>query len=96
MSTYQVQHDPSRRLFWITFEGQEKAVLEYRPLGPNHYDFYRTYVPPTQRGKGIADQLALAAFKEMEKQNAKINPSCSFIDTFFTKNPEWKHLESKL
>lgn len=84
-----VEHDPSGKKFFVRV-GQEEAVLLYRQEGGT-LDFYRTFVPESARGKGLAERLALAGFAFAEEIGAKVVPSCPYISgAFLERHPEWK------
>ncbi|MFA0814500.1 MAG: GNAT family N-acetyltransferase [Anaerofustis sp.] len=47
-----------------------------------------TYVHPSLRNQGVADQLLREACKQMRKQNKKAIPTCSYAVGWFRKNPD--------
>ena len=46
-----------------------------------------TYVHPSLRNQGVADQLLREACGQMRKQNKKAIPTCSYAVGWFRKNP---------
>ncbi len=84
-----VQHKDDK--FFVVIEGNE-AYLLYNVDG-NEMDIYHTFTPPELRGRGIAEQLALAAFDYARKNNLKVIPSCSYIkDTFLKRHAEFNDI----
>ena len=55
-----VEHQASKSRFVVLYEKKE-AVLDY-VLGDTEMESVRTVVPPQFRGKGVAQDLAKAAF----------------------------------
>ncbi len=64
----------------------EKPFLRYeivRPLGILR--ILSTYVPPEQRGRGLAELLVREAIKIAGEENLKIEPVCSYALYYFIK-----------
>eukprot|EP01132_Coremiostelium_polycephalum_P000667 gene667-826_t len=87
---YKVEHNRNRKRFEIKFDNGDEALIEYNVHG-NEYDFYHTYVPDSQRGKGIADFLADGAMDWIVKNpNSKAILSCSYLSNrWLPKNPQF-------
>ena len=47
-----------------------------------------TYVDPSLRGQGVAEELVDALVDEMEKQGKKIEPLCPYVVTLFKRKPD--------
>ncbi|WP_233081135.1 GNAT family N-acetyltransferase [Rheinheimera soli] len=77
-----IQHHPEEHRFVILWE-KEQAELLYS-LDPNSkkINFYRTYVPASARGKGLARQLVEAGLSWAKKQGYQIEASCSYVLPF--------------
>lgn len=73
-----VQHDIEGRMFYIDNEAG-RAYLTYMDLGRQTMDIYRTFVPDTLRGHGLAALLAAEALKYAAEQGYKVIPSCSYV-----------------
>jgi len=71
-----IQHDQQTNRFVIEFENGEPAELKYRLQGEKDIDFFSTYVPNTQRGKGIAEQLVTHGFDWAKQQNYNLHATC--------------------
>ena len=73
--------------FFIDLEGKQAELL-YR-LEDNVMDLYHTFTPEELRGRGLAEQLTQKAFEFAEKNRMKIRPSCSYVQHWLKKYPEW-------
>jgi len=51
-----------------------------------------TYVPPEQRGKGLAEKLVNEAIKFAVENNLKIEPICSYAVYYFIKHKDKRKL----
>lgn len=76
-----VQHTDGK--FFAVIEGKE-AILLYRING-NKMDIYDTFTPHELRGRGIAEQLAIAAFNYAKENRLTVIPSCPYISETFLK-----------
>lgn len=91
MSTQPVIHDQQTQRFFLDLEGHT-AELQYRRSGQT-LDFYRTFVPESLRGKGLAEQLCKAAFEYAKAGNFKVIPSCSYVSsTYLKRHPQYAAL----
>ena len=53
----------------------------------------RMFVAPIGRGKGLAEVIALAAFRHCVEKNLQVRPSCSYIRSrFLAKHPEFREI----
>lgn len=81
-----VQHTDGK--FFAVVEGEE-AILLYRING-NKMDIYDTFTPHELRGRGIAEQLAIAAFNYAKEHSMRIVPTCPYIgETFLKRHQEF-------
>lgn len=81
----QVHHDPANRNFFIELEGV-RASLNYMDLGSRTLDFYRTFVPVSLRGKGLAAKLAEQALDYARQRGYRVIPSCSYIERYLQRH----------
>lgn len=63
------------------------AELLYRILGST-MSIYHTFVPESERGKGIAEKMAFEAFDFAKKKGLKVRPDCPYIIRFLEKHAE--------
>jgi predicted GNAT family acetyltransferase len=81
-----VLHRPDRFCFEIQI-GAYITVLEYQ-LVDGIMTIHHTYVPMELRGKGLAGQLAKAAFDFARAEGLQVIPACSYIATYAKRFPE--------
>ncbi len=80
----EIEHDESVPRFVALVEGQE-AYLRYSRLPDGRLDFWRTFVPETLGGRGIAGQLVTFALDYAESEGLEVIPSCSYVARFIEK-----------
>ncbi len=85
-----VIHEKENKRFIIYTDGGE-AYVEYR-LDNNEMDLYHTFTNPALRGKGLAALVARAALEFAKENNLKVIPTCPYIQTFISRNVEFKNL----
>jgi predicted GNAT family acetyltransferase len=90
-TTPDIRHDTERQRFVLTLDGAE-AELNYRDVDAKTLDYYRTFVPSTMRGGGIASKLAQRALDYAQERGLKIVPTCPFIVTYIERHPEYRPL----
>ncbi|MEL0167058.1 MAG: GNAT family N-acetyltransferase [Pseudomonadaceae bacterium] len=76
-----VQHDKERKQFYIALDGM-RAYLAYMDLGKMTLDIYRTFVPDSLRGKGLAARLTAHALAFAQEQGYTVIPSCSYVERY--------------
>ncbi|MBI2076643.1 MAG: N-acetyltransferase [Candidatus Aenigmarchaeota archaeon] len=80
--------------FFVVIEGKE-SILNYR-LNGNKIDIYHVFVPEDLRGRGIAEQLALAAFSYARRNKLSVIPTCPYIrDKFLEEHKEFLGIVEK-
>jgi len=82
-----VEHDPVSHRFTLAVSGGT-AVLAYAPAGPDRLELYSTYVPPADRGKGVAARLVQAAVEHARARGLRIIPSCWYVAQWMRHHPE--------
>ncbi len=84
-------HDSEARKFFILL-GTEEAVLDYKLEGST-IEFYRTFVPDSARGKGIAEKIVKAGFEYAREKKLQVIPTCPYVsETFLNRHPEYRSL----
>lgn len=81
-----IEHKDGR--FSTVTEGGEAELL-YKMEG-NVMSIYHTFVPESERGKGIAETLAIAAFEFAKENELKVRPDCPYIVRFLEKNAKFR------
>lgn len=85
-----VIHEKENERFVIYSEGNE-VYIEYSMAG-NKINLYHTFTDPALRGKGLAAHVVRAALEFAKKNNLKVIPTCSYVQSFIAKNDEYKEL----
>lgn len=80
----EVRQDEGR--FYIITEGGEGELLFKIEGGVMR--IYHTFVPESERGKGVAEKLALSAFGFAKEKNLRVRPDCPYIVRFLEKHEE--------
>ncbi|KYQ90140.1 hypothetical protein DLAC_08728 [Tieghemostelium lacteum] len=83
------KHNPAKKEFELKVDNGDKAFIAYNLYNKNEYDLYHTFVPDSQRGKGLAGILAKKSMDWIASQNAKALPSCSYLAKWVTTNPQY-------
>lgn len=84
-----MRHDEQAQCFRIEQDG-EIAVLQYEIFDSSDnvkqvIDFKSTFVPPSLRGKGIAEQLVRTGLSWAKEQDYQIEASCWYVEKFLKK-----------
>jgi len=56
--------------------------------------FHHTGVPRALEGRGLAAQLVAHGLAWARAQGLKVVPSCSYVDAFMRRHPEWQDLRA--
>ncbi|MBU1333139.1 MAG: N-acetyltransferase [Gammaproteobacteria bacterium] len=81
-----IHHDQAGHQFETTVEG-DRAYLAYMDLGKQTLDIYRTFVPNSLRGRGIAAALTEHALQYAERMGYTVIPSCSYVERYMERRP---------
>lgn len=85
-----VIHDTESERFVATINGDE-AYAAYT-LKDDIIKVYSTFTPPHLRGRGIAKTIVENVFKYAKENNLKVNPICSYVKAFVSRNKEFYDL----
>lgn len=88
-----VSHNSAKQRYELPAEGK-LAVLEYEEKGKDVLVFTHTFVPPELRGQNIAAQLTRFALDDARSQGKKVQPQCSYVDSFMRRNQEYADLRA--
>ncbi len=83
----EIKHTDGR--FYSETEHGEAELL-YSKIDEKTLSFYHTFTPEADRGKGVAEKLAIAAFEYARAHGFKVRPDCPYIPRFLEKHKEWK------
>jgi predicted GNAT family acetyltransferase len=84
----QIQHAVERQRFEVRLPGGT-AFLAYTPAADKVLDMYSTFVPGTERGKGVAAALVEAGLAHARAKGLKVIPSCWYVALFIRRHPEY-------
>ena len=87
----EIKHDTYNQNFFTILDSKE-AYLKYIITGEKTINMIKTYVPPELRGKGIAAKVVQAGLLFAQKNNYKVIPTCSYVDTYIEQHPEFSDL----
>ena len=59
------------------------------------WDAVSTFVPPSQRGQGIAAKLVDRLIADARAQGAKVLPTCPYIKVKFDRHKDWSDVLAK-
>ena len=91
MSTLDFRHLEDKQSYQLELEPGQWARLDYQQQGDilhlNH-----TIVPAALRGKNAAAKLLEYALQDIQDRGLKINPVCSYVQSYIKRNPQWQQL----
>lgn len=87
-----ITHNEKTQRFELHQDGQT-AYLSYQKNG-DVLNYNHTIVPPELGGQGIGSQLAKYALDYAKANGKKVVPSCSFVDNYITKHPEYQDVSA--
>lgn len=82
-----IHHDQAGHQFEAIVDGH-RAYLAYMDLGKNTLDIYRTYVPISLRGRGIAAALTAEALDYAKRMGYTVIPSCSYVERYIERQQQ--------
>lgn len=78
----EIQHSVAEQRFVIQWANEQAELLYSLDLNSRKINFYRTYVPPSARGQGLARQLVDAGIHWAKTQGYEMQASCSYVQPF--------------
>ena len=88
-----VSHNRAEQRYELPADGK-LAILEYEKKGADVLVFTHTFVPVELRGQNIAAQLTRFALDDARSQGKKVQPQCSYVDSFMRRNQEYADLRA--
>ena len=83
------------RIFKENENGDTLAEITYKYVGEDIALATHTFVDPSLRGGGVAEELVDALVTEMEVQGKKIKPVCPYVVMLFKRKPDkYGHIET--
>lgn len=89
-SNFDVEHRSEESKFVIVESGRTSS-LDYRREG-NKIRLTHTFVPPENRGQGIAEALTREALQFAQDEKLQVVPDCGYVRSFIEKHDEFQHL----
>jgi predicted GNAT family acetyltransferase len=87
----EIHHDVGGHRFVARLPGGD-AVLAYTPAGPGLLDFYSTFVPASERGRGVAAKLVRAGTAYARAEGFRVVPSCWYVQRWLDAHPAERDL----
>lgn len=78
----EIQHLTQEQRFVIQWANEQAELLYSLDPNSKKINFYRTYVPASVRGQGLARQLVEAGLCWAKTQGYHIEASCSYVVPF--------------
>jgi len=76
-------------------EDGETAWLEFERDDRGWMTLWHTEVPPSMRGRGIAQTLARTALEYARDEKLKVDVICPIVAAYIRKNPEFSNLVAR-
>ena len=90
MSESEVKHNEAEHRFEIPL-AHGLAMLVYELRGDD-IALVHTEVPKTDRGQGVAGELATAALEYARSRHQMVIPECRFVTTYLKRHPEYREI----
>jgi uncharacterized protein len=82
-----ITHDPAQSRFTATLtDGSGELRYRFDPDGA--MNLYHTEVDPALQGRGVAGELAAAAFAFARDGGQKVRVTCPFVTSWLAHHPE--------
>jgi predicted GNAT family acetyltransferase len=85
---------PERHRYELDIDGKKAAEIVYRLEGTT-IELVHTEVKPGHEGQGLASRIATFAFEDAKKRGLKVIPTCTYIQRFVQKHPQYADLISR-
>ena len=88
----EIQHreEGGKGIFFVDGDGSILAELVYTIPSSDKIIIEHTEVDDSLSGKGVGNQLVVAARDYAREKNLKIIPLCSFAKSIFKKHRDWQ------
>lgn len=80
------------RVYVLDKDGKLIAEATFPAVSDTAVDFNHTFVDPSLRGQGVANQLLAAAVEDIKARGLKARASCSYAVKWFSEHEEYKDL----
>lgn len=86
-----VIHEEKYQQFTVELGGDDAELAYARPTD-NIIDFTHTYVPKSERGNGMAQDLIEEGLNYARQNNLKVKATCPAVAKYVKQHPEHKEL----
>ncbi len=86
-SDIEVRHVPERSTFEIVWNGEVVGHADYRRVGDSAI-FTHTFVDPTHRGKGLAEELVGHAVDFVRREGLTPVGQCWYVADYLAAHPQ--------
>lgn len=76
------------QIFSLDNNGEVISKVDFTKVDENTIDIEHVYVSPEYRGQGVADKTMLAVVDYLREKKLKATASCSYANSWFSKNEE--------
>lgn len=90
----EITHDEGSGVFRTEVHGDD-AYLRYRHRDPNTLEYHYVYVPPSQRGLGIASAIVKEALDYAQLNSYLVDPTCGFVAAYMDAHTEFDGLRAR-
>ena len=96
MST-EIKAVPEQKMYQILVDDEPAGFARYRAEksdgdAAETWVFESTEVDPKFRGQGLAGKLVRAAMDDVRGRSVLVKPECSYVVTWFQRNPDYQDL----
>jgi predicted GNAT family acetyltransferase len=88
MSEPTITNVPEQHRYEISVDGKQAGLAAYRDSGDQR-DFHHTEIDKAFGGQGLATKLIAFALADTKAAGKQIVPSCSFVEAYVAKHPEY-------
>ena len=83
-----IQHEEDR-VFLLDKDGTLAAEADFPAISATTVNFNHTFVDPSLRGQGVANQLLSAAAADVKARGLKAKATCSYAVKWFSEHEEY-------
>lgn len=93
-TNHSIVHNEAKQRFVISVDGREVGYASYAHLKDGVLDFNHTVVDQAYRGQNLSTPLIKEGLDWAREQGARVVPSCSAVENFIDKHPDYSDLRA--